>query len=231
MSETPLLAVEGVTRDFAVGGGMRRRGTLRAVDNVSLALRRGDVLGIVGESGSGKTTLSRLMLGLVPPSQGCVLFGGKPLAAYSRLDVARRMQVVFQDPYSALNPRHSIAWIIGQPLLVHRVGDAAARVRAVAELMDVVGLPKRLGDAYPEQLSGGQRQRVVIARALALRPEILICDEPTSALDISVQAQILNLLLDLRRDFGLTYAIISHKPFCYRAHGHRGCRDVSRPHR
>ncbi len=165
---------------------------------------------LVGESGSGKTTLSRLMLGLIAPTTGTVALEGRPLASYSRREIARRMQVVFQDPYSSLNPRQTIGRIVAQPLLVHQVGNASGRARTVAEMLDVVGLPRRLLGAYPGQLSGGQRQRVVIARALVLRPGILICDEPTSALDISVQSQILNLLLELRREFGLTYVLISH---------------------
>ena len=210
MTEPPILDLADVSRDFAVGGNWLRRRTLRAVDRVSLQIRRGDVLGIVGESGSGKTTLSRMMLGLLPPSAGRVLLDGKPLAGFDRRTVARRVQFVFQDPYSSLNPRHTIGRIVAQPLLVHGIGDTATRRRSVDEMLGVVGLPLRMRDSYPGQLSGGQRQRVVIARALILRPDVLICDEPTSALDVSVQAQILNLLLDLRQQFGLTYVLVSH---------------------
>ncbi len=210
MTGPPLLELVDVSREFTVGSGLLRRRSLRAVDRVSLQLRRGDVLGIVGESGSGKTTLSRIMLGLLAPTSGRVLMDGAPLGGVPRRAIARRVQFVFQDPYSSLNPRHTVGRIIDQSLLVHGIGDAAERRRSVDEMLDVVGLPRRLRDSYPGQLSGGQRQRVVIARALVLRPEILICDEPTSALDVSVQAQILNLLLDLRRDFGLTYVLVSH---------------------
>jgi peptide/nickel transport system ATP-binding protein len=209
-TDVPILDLIEVSHDFEVGRGMMRRGKLRAVDGVSLRLAKGDVLGIVGESGSGKTTLSRIMLGLLAPTSGQVLLDGLPLARHDRRAIARRVQFVFQDPYSSLNPLHKIARIIRQPLMVHELGDAASRERAVDAMLDVVGLPKRLRDAYPSQLSGGQRQRVVIARALILRPDLLICDEPTSALDVSVQTQILNLLIDLRREFGLTYVLISH---------------------
>ena len=180
------------------------------MDRVSVSLRRGEVLGIVGESGSGKTTLSKMMLGLLQPSSGEVLLDGLPLASFGRREIARRIQFVFQDPYSSLNPRHSVGAIIAQPLRIHGVGDRAAREKRACELLDVVGLPNRVLNNSPGQLSGGQRQRVVIARALALRPEILICDEPTSALDVSVQAQILNFLLDLRREFDLSYVLVSH---------------------
>jgi peptide/nickel transport system ATP-binding protein len=150
------------------------------------------------------------MLGLIKPSAGRVLLAGEPVADLKRRALARRIQFVFQDPYSSLNPRRSIGSILAQPLRVHGIGDRRERAKRVGEMLDVVGLPGRMLHAYPGQLSGGQRQRVVIARALILRPEILVCDEPTSALDVSVQSQILNLLLDLRSEFGLSYVIVSH---------------------
>lgn len=209
-SVPPILELVDVSRDFSVTSGLFRRRTLRAVERVSLSLAKGDALGIVGESGSGKTTLSRMMLGLLAPTSGEVLLEGQPLRQQSRRAIARRVQFVFQDPYSSLNPRHTVARIIRQPLMVHAAGDAELHASKVEEMLDVVGLSRRLSDAYPNQLSGGQRQRVAIARALVLRPDVLICDEPTSALDVSVQSQILNLLLDLRHNFGLTYVLVSH---------------------
>lgn len=214
MSETEtrpiVLELSDLTRRFTIPRGFMRHEVLTAVDRVSLRVRRGDILGIVGESGSGKTTLSKMMLGLLSPSEGAVSLDGRPVVAFGRRELARRVQFVFQDPYSSLNPRRSVGAIIAQPLRIHGIGSRAERENEARRLLDVVGLPGRVFDAAPSQLSGGQRQRVVIARALALKPELLICDEPTSALDVSVQAQILNLLLDLRSEFDLTYVIVSH---------------------
>jgi peptide/nickel transport system ATP-binding protein len=210
MSET-LLELRDVTRTFTLSQGVfRRAATLTAVAGVSLKVARGEVFALVGESGSGKTTLAKMLLGLLPPTSGEILIGGTPISAKDRVAVSRRVQPIFQDPYSSLNPRKSVAQLIALPLVVHGVGDRAARRAKVLEMLDLVGLSKRHYDAYPGQLSGGQRQRVAIARALILRPEVVICDEPTSALDVSVQAQILNLLLELKRELGLTYFFISH---------------------
>jgi peptide/nickel transport system ATP-binding protein len=210
-SGAPLLECRDISRSFAIGGGpFQKARELRAVDHVNLEIRRGETLAIVGESGSGKTTLGRVMLGILPPSAGEILFDGRPVTTIGRKALARRVQPIFQDPYSSLNPHKTVSQIIGLPLTVHRLGTAVERERRVAEMMARVGLSGRLMHSYPNQLSGGQRQRVAIARALVIHPEIVVCDEPTSALDVSVQAQILNLLVDLRSEFKLTYIFISH---------------------
>ncbi len=207
----PVLECAGVTRAFRVGGrllGPAR--TFRAVEDVSFSVRRGEAFAVVGESGAGKTTLARMLLGLLPPTAGAIRLAGRPVAGARRIDIARRAQPVFQDPYSSLNPRKTLRQIVGLPLAVHRVGTETERRARVDELMSMVGLAPHLVHAYPNQLSGGQRQRVAIARALAMKPEILVCDEPTSALDVSVQAQIVNLLNELKRELDLTYILISH---------------------
>jgi peptide/nickel transport system ATP-binding protein len=199
---------DGLVRRYRIGGGLfAKAAELRAVDGVSLSLQRGEVLAIVGESGCGKSTLARLLLGLEQPDDGRVRLGLEATDARAR---ARYIQPVFQDPMASLNPRRSVSEAIARPLVVHGLLDAAARQERVLQLMQQVGLPPRLFHAFPGQLSGGQRQRVAIARALALEPQVLLCDEPTSALDVSVQAQILNLLADLRRERGLSLLLITH---------------------
>ena len=206
-----LLSARGLARSFTVGQGMfRPKRTLHAVNGVDLDIHRGEVVAVVGESGCGKSTLARMLLGLLPPSAGAITLGGRDLRSLRRREIARRVQPVFQDPYSSLNPRRRVAAIVALPLEVHAIGTAAERRRAAIEMLERVGLPARFADRYPRELSGGQRQRVAIARALVMRPEIVICDEPTSALDVSVQSQILNLLLELRRELDLTYVFISH---------------------
>jgi oligopeptide transport system ATP-binding protein len=212
----PLLEVRNLVKHFRVAGGLfgGKEGVVRAVDDVSFEIRRGETLGLVGESGCGKTTTGRCILQLEEPTSGQILFEGRDLAT---LDVAglravrRRMQVIFQDPYSSLNPRMTVGQIIAEPLAVHRiVPDPAKRGPRVRELLGHVGLLPQHALRYPHQLSGGQRQRVGIARALAMEPALIVCDEPVSALDVSIQAQIINLLEDLQREFGLTYLFVAH---------------------
>jgi peptide/nickel transport system ATP-binding protein len=200
-----------LSRVFQINRGMfSRPGKMVAVDNVSLRIRRGETLGLVGESGCGKSTLVKMLLGLLPATSGNVLIDGREFDARQRHQLATHIQPIFQDPYSSLNPRRTVADIVEVALRLHNIGDAPQRKQRVREMLDVVGMPARTHNQYPGQLSGGQRQRVAIARALILQPKILICDEPTSALDVSVQAQILNLLLTLKKEFGLTWLFISH---------------------
>ena len=215
MSETPLLEVRGLVKDFQVGGGLFGTPTVvRAVNGVSFTIRRGETLGLVGESGCGKTTTGRCILQLERPTRGEILFEGRDL---TRLDgaelrrVRRRIQVIFQDPYSSLNPRMTVGQIIAEPLAVHGiVPDGARRAARVQDLLRHVGLLPQHAHRYPHQLSGGQRQRVGVARALALEPALIVCDEPVSALDVSIQAQIINLLEDLQAELGLTYLFVAH---------------------
>ena len=211
MSAAPLLETRDLRCTFRLGAGFFRAAReLHAVNGVSLQVPPGSVLGLVGESGCGKSTLARMLLGLQRPSGGEIRVDGAPLAQIGRRALARRVQPIFQDPYSSLNPRKTVGAIVSLPLRVHRVGDPAGWRARVEALMDRVGLARRLYGHYPNQLSGGQRQRVAVARALVMHPELVICDEPTSALDVSVQSQILNLLQDLQREFRLTYVLISH---------------------
>ena len=206
-----VIAAQDVSRVFTSRKGLfGPRRSLTAVDGVSLALHRGETLALVGESGSGKSTLARILLGLDDPTAGTVTMTGRPVHDLSRQDRAQFVQPVFQDPYASLNPRRTLAEIIGRPLVLRGEGDAAERMARVKGAMEMVRLPSRLLHSYPQQLSGGQRQRVAIARALITRPAALVCDEPTSALDVSVQAQILNLLTDLRAELGLSTLIITH---------------------
>jgi peptide/nickel transport system ATP-binding protein len=209
--DRPILELRNVVKRYTVGRGMfAPKRPLMAVGGVSLAVPRRQVLGLVGESGCGKSTLAKMVLGLETPTEGEVLIDGRPIAQLGRLERARLVQPVFQDPYSSLNPRKTVAAIVGLPLSVHGEGSTSERNDRVEEMLRLVGLAPRHALAYPSQLSGGQRQRVAIARALILKPQLLICDEPTSALDVPVQAQILNLLMDLQTRLGLTCLFISH---------------------
>ncbi|WP_332686980.1 oligopeptide/dipeptide ABC transporter ATP-binding protein [Bosea sp. (in: a-proteobacteria)] len=209
MSAQAALSIVGATRDYAVSLHGERR-TLRALRGIDLEVGHGEVVAIVGESGCGKTTLSRLMLGIEAPTSGTVTVAGKPISSYHRIERAGLIQPVFQDPYSSLNPRQTLGTIIAAPLAVRGEGNARSRQAAAEEMMQAVGLPPHLVNAYPSQISGGQRQRVAIARALIVQPRILICDEPTSALDVSVQSQIINLIGALQKKFRLTVLLISH---------------------
>lgn len=209
-SQDASVSLHGLSFQYGRASLLSRRPAPRILHDIDLLVPAGRTVGLVGESGSGKSTIAKLMLGLLAPSQGRALLDGRPLAAMPARARARRIQMVFQDPYSSLNPRRTINEILTAPLRVHGMGDAATRAASVRRMMDAVGLVPAFAARYPRELSGGQRQRVAIARALMLEPQLLICDEPTSALDVSVQAQILNLLMELQRERGLGYLFISH---------------------
>lgn len=193
-------------------GKLFRPDKVHAVNDVSLSISRGETLGIVGESGCGKSTTARVMVGLQPVTDGAILFNGQPLGkgAAARKVLGRKVSVVFQDPATALNPRMTVRETLLDPFRVHGIGTAASRLQRVKDLLGMVGLPQSALDVLPRQISGGQRQRVAIARALALEPDVIIADEPTSALDVSVRAQVLNLLVDLKESLGLGLVFISH---------------------
>jgi oligopeptide transport system ATP-binding protein len=213
----PLLEVKGLRMHFPITEGLftrRQIGEVKAVDGIDFTIRRGETLGLVGESGCGKTTTGRCILRLEQPTAGEILYDGIDVAKLERKDLLalrRRIQVIFQDPYSSLNPRMKVGDIIAEPMKVHGIErDPANRAARVRELLAVCGLNPRFADRYPHEMSGGQRQRVGIARALALEPEFIVCDEAVSALDVSIQAQVVNLLEDLRDSLGLTYLFIAH---------------------
>jgi oligopeptide/dipeptide ABC transporter ATP-binding protein len=211
----PVLEVRDLVKHYPVRNGLLRRptGAVKAVDGVSLTLERGRTLGLVGESGSGKSTLARVLVGVERPTSGEVLVDGADVTRLSRAgrkQLRRDVQMVFQDPYTSLNPRMSVSEIVGEPFAIHGISPAGGRRAAVGELLELVGLDPDHANRYPHQFSGGQRQRVGIARALALRPKILVCDEPVSALDVSVQGQVINLLEDLQAELGLSYLFVAH---------------------
>lgn len=216
-AEEPILRVEDLKVHFPITSGVliqRKVATVKAVDGVSFTIRRGETLGLVGESGSGKSTTGLAVLRMLTPTGGRIVFEGRDIAPHRGADlqkVRRRMQMVYQDPYGSLNPRMTVRSIIAEPLVVHGLdGDKVATREKIAALMASVGLLPDMADRYPHEFSGGQRQRIGIARALALEPSLLIADEPVSALDVSIQAQVINLFMDIQERLGLTYLFIAH---------------------
>lgn len=208
MGENELIRTEHLKKYFKTSGGM-----LHAVDDVNLVMRRGQTLGVVGESGCGKSTLGRVVLNLLEPTAGKVFFEGRDVTGLKRKEMAgfrRDAQIIFQDPYASLNPRLTVSAIIAEPMIVNKMASGKELTERVAHLMETVGLSRRLVNTYPHELDGGRRQRIGIARALAVNPKFIVCDEPVSALDVSIQAQILNLMMDLQEDRGLTYMFITH---------------------
>jgi oligopeptide transport system ATP-binding protein len=212
----PILVVDHLVKHFPIKAGIlidRQIGAVQAVDDVSLSINRGETLGLVGESGCGKSTLARTILQLIPPTSGSVKFEGREIAGIGRRksrELRRHMQMVFQDPYASLNPRKRIAQIIGDPMLLHGIVKRNEVTGVVQDLLETVGLNPEHYNRFPHEFSGGQRQRIGIARALALRPKLIIADEPVSALDVSIQAQIINLLEDLQDEYQLTYIFVAH---------------------
>jgi len=215
MPET-ILQVKDIKKYFSVKREKffaKTGGVIKAVDGVSFDVRKGETFGLVGESGCGKSTTGRLILRLLEPTSGQIIFAGRDLTGLRRKEmrkVRQDMQMIFQDPYASLNPRHKAANIIAEPLVIHNIGTPEERKKRVRELLETVGLSAGFGERYPHELSGGQRQRIGIARALAMKPKLIVCDEPVSALDVSIQAQIINLLQELQEKFQLTYIFISH---------------------
>jgi oligopeptide transport system ATP-binding protein len=211
-----LVATDRISKYFRVQGGLFRRSDrfVHAVDSVSIRVRRGETMGLVGESGCGKSTLGRLILRLVEPTFGRVIFDGRDITPLSQRELRplrRRMQIIFQDPYSSLNPRMTVREIVGEAISIHRLARTRADEEArIVQLLDRVGMRADAMDRYPHEFSGGQRQRIGIARALAVEPEFIVCDEPISALDVSIQAQIINLLVELQETMGLAYLFVSH---------------------
>jgi len=214
--EDLLLRVEGVRKHFPIKQGIifqKEIGRVHAVDGVSLGVRRGETLGIVGESGCGKSTLARCIAGLYPVTEGQIFFEGTAIGKLSTAGLKafrRDVQMIFQDPYGSLNPRRRVGSIIGDPFAIHGIASGAERKRKVQELMELVGLNPEHFNRFPAEFSGGQRQRIGVARALALKPKLIVADEPVSALDVSIQAQVINLLTDLQDELGLTYVFIAH---------------------
>ena len=207
--DTPLIQTVDLVKYFNT-----KRGPLHAVDHVNLSIKKGETLGVVGESGCGKSTLGRTILRLLEPTSGSVLYNGDDIVKYSpqkMKEMRQKMQIIFQDPFTSLNPRMSVSEIIAEPMITTKTyTNAAERLDRVYQLMETVGLAERFINSYPHELDGGRRQRIGIARALSVRPEFIVCDEPVSALDVSIQAQILNLMMDLQDSMGLTYMFVTH---------------------
>ncbi|ADH63264.1 oligopeptide/dipeptide ABC transporter, ATPase subunit [Allomeiothermus silvanus DSM 9946] len=212
---TNLLEVKDLKKWFPIRGGILSRvvANVKAINGVSFSVKKGEVLGLVGESGSGKTTVGRTILRLIEPTEGSIKFNGQEITTLSKAQLRpyrRKMQIIFQDPFASLNPRMTVGDIIAEPLVIHRIGTPAERQERVANLLRTVGLSPDHVRRYPHEFSGGQRQRIGIARALAVEPEFVVADEPVSALDVSIQAQVVNLLQDLKEQFGLTVLFIAH---------------------
>ena len=207
--DTPLIQTVDLVKYFNT-----KRGPLHAVDHVNLSIKKGETLGVVGESGCGKSTLGRTILRLLEPTSGSVLYNGDDIVKYSpqkMKEMRKKMQIIFQDPFTSLNPRMSVSEIIAEPMITTKTyTNAAERLDRVYQLMEIVGLAERFINSYPHELDGGRRQRIGIARALSVRPEFIVCDEPVSALDVSIQAQLLNLMMDLQDSMGLTYMFVTH---------------------
>lgn len=208
MEDKVLLSLQDVSKNFNVSGGI-----LQAVNHVSFDIKKGETVGLVGESGCGKSTLGRTVMGIYQPTSGKIIYDGKEIhikSAKDRLKYAKKAQMIFQDPYASLNPRMTVGEIIAEGMEIHHMYDGAKRKERVAELLELVGLNKEFSNRFPHEFSGGQRQRIGIARALAIEPDFVICDEPISALDVSIQSQVINLLIDLQKKLNLTYLFIAH---------------------
>lgn len=214
MSDKALVEIKNLKQHFTVSGGRGKKLKLKALDGVDLVINRGETMGLVGESGCGKSTLGKALLKLYEPTEGEIIIDGQPLTEIKsrkeKKDFCKKVQLIFQDPSSCLNPRKKIKRILAEPYEIHGIGNSKSRISNISELCELVGLSNQFLERFPHEMSGGQKQRIGIARALALHPDLVVCDEPVSALDVSVQAQVINLLLDLREELNLTYLFISH---------------------